>query len=101
MILKFLDTTQERAFAESIVAEYDRLRRSAKLHDERPEKLRQKLAKLSAQIDAYNREHKPNLYKKAKLLQALQDGLGQCSAAPEEINAFLNVAMTKPLRGAK
>lgn len=99
-MLKFLDTAAELAFAESIVAEYDRLRRSAKLHDEKPEKLRQKLANLSAQIDAYNREHKPNLYKKARLLQALQDGLGQKGAAPDEIRAFLDVAMTKPLRGA-
>lgn len=99
MMFNFLDTKQERAFAESIVAEYDRLRRSARLHDEKPEKLRQKLAKLTAQVEAYNREHKPNLYKKAKLLQALQEGLGQKGAAPEEIRAFLDVAMTKPLRG--
>ncbi|MBS0439025.1 MAG: hypothetical protein JSS33_06420 [Proteobacteria bacterium] len=99
MIPKFLDTTQERAFAESIVAEYDRLRRSAKLHDEKPEKLRQKLGKLSAQIETYNREHKPNIYKKAKLLQSLQDGLKQMGAAPDEIRAFLDIAMTRPLRG--
>lgn len=100
MIFKFLDTKQERAFAESIVTEYDRLRRSARFHDERPEKLRQKLKQLSAKIDAYSREHKPNIYKKAKLMQALQDGLGSKGAAPEEISAFLNEAMVRPLRGA-
>lgn len=99
MIFKFLDTTQERAFAESIVAEYDRLRRSANLRDEKPEKLRQKLKQLSAKIDAYSREHKPNIYRKAKLMQALQDGLSGKGATPEEITAFLNEAMVRPLRG--
>ena len=99
MIFKFLNAAPERAFAESIVAEYDRLRRSAALREERPEKARQKLAKLAQRIDAYCREHKPNIYKKAKLMQALQDGLGNKGATPEEITAFLNEAMVRPLRG--
>lgn len=100
MIFKFLDATPECAFAESIVAEYDRLCRSAALRDERPEKARQKLAKLAQRIDAYCREHKPNIYKKAKLMQALQDGLGNKGAATEEIRAFLNEAIVRPLRDA-
>ncbi|HTI97068.1 MAG TPA: hypothetical protein VL425_11250 [Rudaea sp.] len=99
MIFKFLNAAPERAFAESIVAEYDRLRRSAALREEKPEKARQKLAKLAQRIDAYCREHKPNMFKKAKLMQALQDGLGNKGATPEEITAFLNEAMVRPLRG--
>ncbi len=99
MIFKFFDAELERAFAKSIVAEYDRLRRSAALREERPEKVRQKLAKLSQRIDAYCNEHKPNLYKKAKLIQALQDGLGKKGAAQEEIDAFLNETIVRPLRG--
>ncbi|HSN38696.1 MAG TPA: hypothetical protein VLT92_00755 [Burkholderiales bacterium] len=99
MIFKFLNATPERAFAESIVAEYDRLRRSAALREERPEKARQKLAKLAQRIDAYCREHRPNLYKKARLMQFLQNGLRDKGAVPEEITAFLNEAMVRPLRG--
>lgn len=100
MFLGFLDTKRERAFAESIVAEYDRLRRSAALREERPEKARQKLAKLAHRVDAYCREHNPNVYKKAKLMQALQDGLRNNGAAAEEITAFLNEAVVRPLRGS-
>ena len=100
MFLGFLNTKQERAFAESIVAEYDRLRRSAALREQHPEKVRQKLAKLAMQIDAYCREHKPNIYKKSKLMQTLQAGLRSKGAAPEEITAFINEAMVRPLRGS-
>lgn len=100
MILKFLDTAQERAFAESIVTDYDRLRRSAALREERPEKARQKLAKLAQGVEAYCREHKLNIYKKSKLMQALQTGLSAKGAAPEEVTAFLNEAMVRSLRGA-
>ncbi len=95
----FLDTKQERAFAESIVAEYDRLRRSAALREEHPDKARQKLAKLALRIDAYCRERRPNFFRKAKLMQFLQGGLRAKGAAPEEITAFLNEAMLRPLRG--
>jgi hypothetical protein len=100
MILKFLDTTQERAFADSIVAEYDRLRRSAAMREQRPEKARQKLAQLAQRVEPYCRERKLNIYKKSKLMQALQTGLGDKGATPEEITAFLNEAMVRQLRGA-
>lgn len=99
-MLNFLDTTAERAFADTIVAEYDRLRRSSAFHEERPEKARLKLAKLAQRIDAYCREHSPNIYKKARLMQALQNGLRGKGAAPEEITAFLNEAVVRPLRGS-
>jgi hypothetical protein len=52
------------------------------------------------QIDAYCREHKPNIYKKSKLMQTLQAGLRSKGAAPEEITAFINEAMVRPLRGS-
>lgn len=99
-MLKFLDTAAELAFADTIVAEYDRLRRASAFRDEKPEKARQKLAKLAMQIDAYCREHKPNIYKKSKLMQTLQAGLRSKGAAPEEITAFINEAMVRPLRGS-
>lgn len=99
-MLKFLDTTAELAFADTIVAEYDRLRRSAALREERPEKARQKLAKLAQRVDAYCREQRPNVYKKAKLMQVLQDGLRDKGAAPEEVTTFLNEAVVRPLRGS-
>jgi hypothetical protein len=98
MIFKFMDTTQEAAFAESIVAEYDRLRRSAALRDERPEKARQKLAKLAQQVATYCSTHKLNFYKKAKLMKMLQDQLGGKGATAEEVNAFVNESMTGSLR---
>jgi hypothetical protein len=99
-MLKFLDSTAELAFADTIVAEYDRLRRSSAFREEKPEKARQKLAKLAQRVDAYCREHNPNVYKKARLMQALQDGLRDNGAAPEEITAFLNEAVVRPLRGS-
>ena len=98
-MLKFLDIAAELAFADTIVAEYDRLRRASAFREEKPEKARQKLAKLAQRVDAYCREHNPNIYKKARLMQALQDGLRNKSATPEEITAFLNETMVRPLRG--
>ncbi|HST29102.1 MAG TPA: hypothetical protein VLK26_12155, partial [Rudaea sp.] len=63
-------------------------------------KARQKLAKLAQRIHVYCSEHKLNIYKKSKLMQALQVGLSGVGAAPEEITAFLNEAMVRPLRSA-
>lgn len=98
MIFKFLDTTAVRAFAESIVTDYDRLRRSATLRDNSPEKLRQRQEKLVERFEQFRREHKPNFYQKAKMIQTAQEGLRTRGFSEAEISEFLNAAMTLPLR---
>lgn len=98
MIFKFLDTTEVCAFAASIVADFDRLRRSSTLRDDSPGKLRQKQEKLVQRFEQYRREHKPNFYQNAQMIQTMQDGLRAKGYSKAEISEFLDAAMTQPLR---
>ncbi|MGH8040531.1 MAG: hypothetical protein ACREPN_00625 [Rudaea sp.] len=98
MIFRFLDTTHARAFAATIVTDYDRLRRSAAMRGDSAEKWRLKREKLVQRFDQYCREHKPNFYKKAKMIQVIQNGLEEKGIAAGDIGVFLNDAMVKRLK---
>lgn len=98
-MLKFLDTTATRAFAESIVADYDRLCRSSALRDGSAEKLHQKLGNLAQRFEQFCRENKPNFYKKAKMIQVIQSGLEGKGIPAAQVSAFVNEVLVKRLKG--
>jgi len=93
----FFRITEVLAFADSVVAEYDRLVRSTVLRDDSPQKRQQRFEKLAQHVDAYSREHKLNFYKKSKMLYAIKQGLETKGIAEAEITAFLNNLLAKSL----
>jgi hypothetical protein len=98
MVLSFFRTTEVSQFAESVVAEYDRLSRSVAVRHDTPEKRLQKMEKLRQKVHAYSSEHKLNFYKKSKMLFAIKQGLETNNVAEEDVNAFLGSVLTKGLK---
>jgi hypothetical protein len=98
MIFGFFRTAELREFADSIVAEYDRLARSTAMRDDSAEKRQQKFGKLSQKVDAYCREHKLNFYKKSKLLYVIEQGLAEKGVAASEITNFLGHLLARGLQ---
>lgn len=96
-MLGWFDTKNVDAFAASIVDEYARLRKSVVVRHDTPEKRVQKFEKLTAKVKAFVRDEKLNVYKKAKLLSRLRDGLSKQNVPAEDVSAFLNSLLLAPI----
>ena len=98
MVFGFFRTTDVLKFADSVVADYDQLRRSAAVRMDSPAKRLQRFEKLAQRIDAYCREERLNFYKKSKMLFAIEQGLQQKAVAQDQITEFLDNLLAKGLR---
>ena len=98
MVFAFFRTSDVIAFANSAAEEYDRVHRSSALRHDTAAKRQERVAKLSAKIDAYCREQKLNFYRKSKLLFALKEGLQRSGIPAAEIDSLLDTLLTRGLK---
>jgi len=96
-MLGWFDTKEVDAFAASIVDEYARLRKSVVVRHDTADKRTLKFDKLTLKVKAFVRDRKLNVYKKAKLLSRLRDGLSKQSVPQDEVSDFLNSLLLAPI----
>ena len=101
MILNFFNTAEVSEFANSVAAEYDRMRRSSVLRQDSPAKQLQKREKLSQKVDAYCRDQRLNFYKKAIMIYALKQELEEKGVSQPDITDFVNDVLAKGLKQKK
>jgi hypothetical protein len=97
MILRWFDTTEVSSFAKSVSEEYARLRKSVAVRRDDTGKRAQKFDKLADKVKDFARDRKLNVYKKAKLLKVLGDGLRAQRVPEAEVSAFLDTLLLAPI----
>jgi hypothetical protein len=97
MILRWFDTTEVSSFAQSVSEEYARLRKSVAVRHDDAGKREQKFDKLAAKVKDFVSERKLNVYKKAKLLKVLGDGLRAQGVPEADVAAFLDTLLLAPI----
>ena len=101
MRLRFFDTAEVIEFADSVAIEYCKLRRSAEVRLEKATKRLQRLEKLSQKVESYCRDRQLNFYKKAKMINAIKQGLETRNIAHSDIAEFLNSLIVNGLQKKK
>ncbi len=94
----WLDTSKGSAFADSLAADYDKLRRSVAIRGDDKAKQVRKFEKLAQRVEEFHQENRLNFYQKAKMLSDIKAGLGGFGIDEEEISAFLRSLLLKGIR---
>ena len=89
-MIRWLDTTEVKQFADTICKEYGRLRKSVEVRMDDASKRVKKFEKLAQKVDDYNRGQRLNFYKKAKMINEIKFGLKGQGVPEDEISAFVD-----------
>jgi hypothetical protein len=90
VILDWFDTTKVTQFASSIAAQYGRLRKSTALRMDDASKRAKKVEKLVQKVREFDRDERLNIYKKARMMKEIGNGLRQQGVPAAEVTAFVD-----------
>jgi hypothetical protein len=98
MVLRWFDTTEVAAFAKSLVDDYCRSRSGAAARGDKSQRLDSRLQRLADRANDFQRSLGINVYKKAKLIKLVREGLSARDIGDDEANLFVNALLFGPLR---
>lgn len=98
MLFPWFDTTAVAAFASQLVDDYCRNRSGAAARGDKAQKLESRLQRLADRAVEFNRGLGINVYKKAKLIALIRDGLKARNVADDETDLFVNALIYGPLK---
>jgi hypothetical protein len=100
MVLRWFDTTEVAAFASGLVEDYCRQRTGAAARGDKAQRLEGRLQRLADRATGFKRGLGINVYKKAKLIELIRDGLKARGIGDDEVDLFVNALLFGPLRAA-
>ncbi len=98
MVLRWFDTSEVAAFSSQLVDDYCRSRSGATARGDKSQRLDNRLQRLADRAVDFNRKHGVNVYKKAKLIAMIRDGLKGRGIGDEEVDAFVQALIYGPLK---
>jgi hypothetical protein len=98
MVLRWFDTTEVAAFASHLVEDYCRSRTGAAVRGDKTKRLDSRLQRLADRANEFQRGLGVNVYKKAKLIKSIREGLSARDVADDEASRFVNAILFGPLR---
>lgn len=97
--IRWFDTTEVVQFAAVVAADYARLKKSTAVRMDDADKQVRKFEKLARRVEEFSRERRLNVYKKARMLSDLKDGLRTRGIGEDEVSAFVNSLLLRDLPG--
>lgn len=97
MMFRWFDTREVTEFASSVAIEYARLRKSTALRGDDAAKKTQKFARLHERVAEFTQTRKPNVYKKARMIDGLRKDMKKQGVPDDEIAAFVNSVLVAPI----
>ncbi len=98
MVLRWFDTSEVAAFAAQLVDDYCRNRSGAASRGDKAQRLESRLQRLADRAVDFNRGLGINVFKKAKLIALIRDGLKARNIPDDEIDLFVNALIYGPLK---
>jgi len=98
MVLRWLDTSEVEGFAKGLVDDYCRNRSGATARGDKSQKLESRLQRLADRAGEFQGSLGVNVYKKAKLIKLIRDGLAAREIGDDEANLFVNAILFGPLK---
>lgn len=101
MVLRWFDTTEVASFATGLVDDYCRSRTGAASRGDKAPRLESRLQRLADRANVFKAGLGLNVYKKAKLIALIRDGLEARGIGDDEIQLFVDALIFGPLRVGK
>ncbi|HZP12733.1 MAG TPA: hypothetical protein VFB36_09960 [Nevskiaceae bacterium] len=101
MLFRWLDTSEIAAFSSQLVDDYCRSRSGAAARGDKTPRLESRLQRLADRAVDFNRSLGLNVFKKAKLIAMIRDGLKARGIGDEEVDVFVQALIYGPLKVGK
>ena len=101
MVLEWFNVTDVKRFANDIAAQYGRLRKSSALRMDDASKRIKKVEKLIQEVREFTKAGKLNIYKRARLVKEMSEGMRSLQIPESEISAFMDSVLVTDLRAKR
>ena len=98
MVFRWFDTSEVAAFASQLVDDYCRSRTGAAARGDKTPRLESRLQRLADRAVDFNRKLGMNVFKKAKLIAMIRDGLKARGISEDEVDLFVKALIYGPLK---